>query len=280
MINLAKINFANFGKRLFNSSFSGLLVSVALGFGSMPMITKVAYAQSRDIPPAELSSMMDQIEDFANDRNLQGLLGFYSRDFENSDGLRYSTLGDALVELWRRYPDLNYDIEILSWQMEGSQLVVETRTTLRGTEVLDGREFRLDSTMISRQYFRRQQQVKQEILSEDTQILSGDMPPEVTVNLPNTVRVSDRADFDVIVNEPLKQDLLLGAVLEDIATSNGYFDPSILELDALDAGGIFKQFIAPLIPDNRWLSAIIVQGNGMTIVTRRVRIIGVGFSDL
>jgi hypothetical protein len=124
--------------------------------------------------------------------------------------------------------------------------------------------------MKSRQYFENNQIIRQEILGEKTKLTSGDNPPTVTVRLPEKVRRGQRFSFDVIVEEPLGSNILLGSAIEERTNGSLYLNPSSFDLQILSAGGIFKWVKAPLVEDQRWLSAILVRGDGITLVTQRV----------
>jgi len=246
------------------------LFSLFLGLYLTP--ATLVRAESPETAPEELKKALREIETAANRQDIEGVMQHYSPNFENTDGLRYSTLEEALNALWERYPRLEYTIELQSWETEGSELVAETVTKTVGSEKIEGRWMQLDSTIHSRQYFQDDLLVRQEILSERTEVTSGDNPPEVEVNLPERVEVGEEYSFDVIVQEPLGNDVLLGAAKEEATRSDRYLNPSNFELEILPGGGIFKRVSAPRLPDNHWLSAIIVRGDGMRIITQRVRV--------
>ncbi|MGK7872370.1 MAG: nuclear transport factor 2 family protein [Xenococcaceae cyanobacterium] len=264
-------NLVTLGKRLFHSSL-GWSISLLLGFGLTTSLGSAVRAESPETAPQELKEILSEIETAVNSRDLEGMMQFYSPNFTNSDGLSHSSLSQALTELWKRYPSLNYMTELQSWERVGDELVAETVTYIRGTENIDGRLMRLDSNIRSRQYFKDQKLVRQEILAERTKLTSGENPPEVNVILPEKVGVGEQFNFDVIVKEPLRDDVLLGAAIEEQTSSDRYFNPSTLELEILPAGGIFKLVTAPLLPDNRWLSAILVHADGIILITQRVRV--------
>ena len=46
-----------------------------------------------------------------------------------------------------------------------------------------------------------------------------------------------------------------------------------MQLELLQSGGLFKRVPAAEEPQNRWLSAILVRSEGITMITHRVRII-------
>jgi hypothetical protein len=224
--------------------------------------------------PAGLTQTLTQIDAAASKGNLPGVMAFYAPQFTNSDGLTYSTFQDALSKFWTRYPGMVYKTEVNSWKAEGSAFVVETTTTITGTQTTPDRPVNLTATLSSRQRFEGQKIVQQEILSERSQVTIGQTPPAVQVNLPQQVTVGRNYAFDVIVTEPLGDRLLLGAALEEPINANGYLNAAPIDLELLSSGGLFKIGRAPLIPENRWVSAVVIRNDGMTAVTQRMQVVG------
>ena len=247
--------------------FTVLLLN--LGIVSSPMI---ARAETPATAPPELAETISEIEAAANDKDLEQLLEYYSSDFTNTDGLTTETLAQALEQMWSNFSELEYSTEIESWFTEGDQLVAETTTTITGTQDSRRRSASLNSTIRSRQYFADRKLVRQEILSEQSRLSSGENPPQVDIVAPTTVEVGEKYNFDLVVNEPLGDKVLLGAVSEEKTASNLYLNSTALELEPLPAGGIYKLATAPLLPDSNWLSAILVRGDGITTVVHRVNI--------
>ena len=254
-----------------------LTTVLLINLGIIAGVVNTARGQSAPIPE-ELAQTISGIEAAANDGDLDELLEYYSEDFTNTDGLTTDTLAEALEQMWQEYPELIYSTEIESWSREGDELVAETKTTIEGIKDPEGNTEQLSSTIKSRQYFQNQKLVRQEILSEQSQLSSGQNPPQVNVIAPNTVETGEKYNFDLIVEEPLGDGLLLGAVEEKTA-GNLYLNPIQLELEQLPAGGIYKLATAPLLPDSNWLSAILVRGDGMTRITHRVNVVEASQSD-
>jgi hypothetical protein len=200
-------------------------------------------------------------------------MAFYSQNFTHSDGLNSQSMEKALTQLWDRYPSLNYRTEIKSWKTEGSAIVAETVTTIAGTHKKDGRELNLKATIRSEQRFEGEKIVKQEILAEQTQLSSGQNPPTIQVNLPEQVKVGEEYHFDAIVREPIGDDILIGTVLEEPITEKTFFNPSEVELELLNSGGIFKVGKAPATPENRWVSAVLMRQGGIATVSVRLRVV-------
>ena len=249
-----------------------LVASLLLSFGIINGSAAIVQAKNAATAPEELRETISGIEEAANDKDLAQLIDFYSADFTNTDGLTTDSLAKALKQVWQNYPRIKYTTTIESWTREGDQLIAETTTTIRGVQNNQDRVVRLNSVISSRQYFREQKIVRQEILAERSQITSGDNPPKVEVVAPKTVKTGEKYNFDLIVDEPLEDKVLLGAIQEEKTAGNLYLNPTALELEPLPAGGIYKVATDPLLPDSNWLSAILVRGDGLTMVTHRVNI--------
>lgn len=249
-------------------------IAIALAMFSAIALPNLVQAQTEELQdiPSELAEVIGKIEEAANDQDLDRVMKYYGADFTNQDGLTTASVATALERTWETYPGLTYQTEILSWSQLGDELAAETLTTISGAKQEQGRTIRLKSELKTRQYFRDRKLVRQEILSEKTILTSGDRPPQVTVNVPETVKLGEKYSFDTIVEEPLEGNVLLGAVIEEKTASNLYLNPTSLELAPLTAGGIYKLVTAPRLADNHWLSAIVVRGDGITMVTQRVRV--------
>jgi hypothetical protein len=247
-------------------------IILLLNLGIMGCMTNNVQGENAATAPEELTTVIAGIEKAANNQDLKGVISYYSKDFKNADGLTIGGLSKALTQMWKNYPQLKYTTEIESWSTSGNELVAETLTTIRGIKNQQGRQERLNSTIRSRQYFQGQKLVRQEILTEQSQLTSGGHPPQVKVVAPDSVTTGEKYNFDLIVDEPLGDQVLLGAVQEEKTAANLYLNPTSLELEPLSAGGIYKVATAPSVPESNWLSAILVRGDGITMITHRVNI--------
>lgn len=230
-------------------------------------------AQSSETSPVELKALITQIDSAANRQDMERIRSLYSDQYVTADGLMFDEFTQGLQQLWEQYPDLNYTTELLSWEEKNNGWVAETLTTVTGNREDSGRNIQLEAKIKSRQTFQDDKLVRQEILSEETKLTSGEKPPQVTVNIPETVKVGESFDFDVIVSEPLSDELLAGMATLEAIKSDRYLDPSTMQLELLQSGGLFKRVPAAEQPENRWLSAILVRSGGITVVTHRVRIV-------
>jgi len=247
-----------------------LLLSLGLT-ASLGFLTTVRAASPETAPP-ELLEMLRDLETAANARNLEAAIDYYHSDFVNSDDLDRSQLSDALQQLWEQYSNINYRTELKSWEQNGEETIAETVTYITGTQEKGGRQIQLESMVRSRQFVQNNQIVRQEILAEQSQLSFGNNPPEIQVNLPDSVRPGQRYTFDAIVLEPLGNELLLGAAIEEKIESDRYLSPSTFDLELLQAGGLFKIGKAPTSQGDRWISAILIRGDGTIVITRRLRV--------
>jgi len=247
----------------------GLISLAIVGYGGGMSLQGLA---AEPVPPS-LGTTLNQVDIAANSNNLEAVMAFYAPGFVNSDGLNRQNLQSLLQDLWQRYDDLTYKTEVLNWRAEGNGFIVETLTRITGSQVIQGRQFSLTAEIKSRQLIEQGQIVRQDILAERSQLTSGSQPPTVKVNLPEQVQVGGEFNFDAIVQEPLGDGYLLGAVTNEPVKIEQYFGPAPTELELLSTGGIFKIGTAPNQPANRWISVILIREDGMTLVTQRLRVV-------
>ena len=145
--------------------------------------------------------------DFAfNNRDSDLIEKYVSPDFTNEDGLTYETFRESLEKLWSKYKDLQYTTTVESSRTESDQLIAITVTNITGSYEVNGKKFELNSEIKAEQFFVNGQLVKQNILKERNEITSGQKPPLVTMNLPETARPGQEFNLDVILQEPIGSD--------------------------------------------------------------------------
>lgn len=251
---------------------SAALCGLALSFGGGLSSNLSAKAASPETAPADLTAAIANIEAAASTGNVSAAMSGYSPTFTNEDGFTYETLEAALTTLWSRYDNLTYRVELQSWEPTSGGFIAETVTYIDGTQMVDGQAMVLESVIRSRQTFVAGKIVSQSTLSERNQLTSGAQPPTVSVILAEQVSSGEQYDFDAIVVEPLGNRYLLGAAVEEGTTATDFFTGRPVELELLSAGGLFKIGEAPASPDSRWVSALLVREDGLTVVTRRLQV--------
>jgi hypothetical protein len=249
------------------------VISFLLTLG-LTAVGQPVKANPPESAPPELKNLLTQIDTAASKGDVKTVMQFYSPNFTHGDGLNRETMEKALTGFWQRYPQLRYTTRLKSWKLENNSIIAETVTTITGLASANSNSnnISLSTTITSRQKVVNAQIVQQDILSERTQLTSGKKPPQVDFRLPEQVRVNQRYNFDAIVEEPLGEDLLLGAALEEPIQPEKYLNPTNIELQPLSSGGLFKIGRAPAVAGNQWISAVIVRGGGMTIITQRLQV--------
>lgn len=258
---------------------SALVVSMTLGW--LPGLPGVAPSQAETSTvrlaqasvPAELQTLLSQVDAAATRKDLAGVMQFYSNDFKNSDGMTRQSLELALGKFWKDYEQVTYRTQVTSAQPGRDGFTVETTTTITGSRRANDRQLQLSSTLSSRQRIAGQKIVSQDILAEQSQVRTGSAPPTVQLSLPTQVQVGQDYNLDAIVQEPLRDSLLLGVALDEPVSPEAYLRNLPAELDLLSAGGLFKVGKAPAQPGDRWISVALVRDSGMTMITQRLKVV-------
>jgi hypothetical protein len=248
------------------------LISSLLAIG-LSSTWQLAQAGQTGNAPATLTNLLTQIDNAANQGNVNGVMKFYSPTFTHGDGLNRKAMEQALTGLWKRYPKLRYTTKLESWKSEGNTIIADTVTTISGLPASGNNNLTLYSTIKSRQKVTGAKIVHQDILSERTQLTAGSKPPQVEIKLPQQVKVGEKYSFDAIVKEPLGEDFLLGTAIEEPIQGNKLLNPTIANLEFLNSGGLFKIGRAPSTPGPQWISAVIRRGEDMTIITQRLQVV-------
>ncbi|MFM5889159.1 MAG: nuclear transport factor 2 family protein [Dolichospermum sp.] len=233
---------------------------------------QLTQASEPDNAPSTLTKVLTEIDTAANQGNVKVVMQFYSPTFTHGDGLNRKGMEQALTGLWKRYPKLRYTTKLQSWKSEGNTIIAETVTNISGLPT-GNNNLTLQSTIKSRQKVTGLKIIRQDILSERTQITAGSKPPQVEIKLPQRVKVGEKYTFDAIVQEPLGEDFLLGTAIEEPIQANKFLNPTIANLQFLSVGGLFKIGRAPSTPGTQWISAVIRRGENMTIITQRLQVV-------
>lgn len=223
--------------------------------------------------PSQVKNLLAQIDAAASQRNIKGVMQFYSPNFVHGDGLTRQNMEKALAAFWQRYPQLKYTTQVQSWKSEGNGIVAETVTNITGVPSTRSENSAFNATIRSRQRIAGGKIIRQDILSERTEVTSGAKPPKVEFKLPQQVKVGQQFNLEAIVQEPLGEDYLLGTALEEPIKPDKLLTATPVDLELLSSGGIFKVGRAPVVPGSQWVSAVIMRGDGMVMITQRIQVV-------
>jgi hypothetical protein len=234
---------------------------------------KPANASNAQTAPVDLKNLLTQIDAAATKGDIKTVMQFYSPNFTHGDGLTRQSMQEALTGLWQRYPRLRYTTQIESWKSEGNIIVTETLTNITGLPSGNSNNLAMNSSIRSSQRITGGKILSQQVISEKTLLTGGIKPPQVDFKVPQQVRIGQRYNVDAIVQEPLGDDYLLGAAVEEPIEVSKYIKPSPVNLQLLTSGGIFKVGKAPDTPGSHWISAVIIRGDGMVMITQRMNVV-------
>ena len=103
-----------------------------------------------------------------------------------------------------------------------------------------------------------------------TTIRNDDKKIDISFKIPDKVLTGSKYDIDIILNKPLEEVIIAGAIKPHLV--NSFFEEEIL-LEPLASGGIFKMTRAPSKPGIQIWSGIIAHPKGMITFTKSIDII-------
>jgi hypothetical protein len=249
------------GPKSFFASLTGLGLLITFA-------PQVSAAQA----PAAVTELVSRVDRAANAKQLSGLVSQFAPGYV-VDGMSLSEWQKSLSVFWKRYPNLQYRTTIQAWRPDGTGGFVDTLTKISGSRIQNGKTIRLNGQIQSRQKIVNGKIAQQEILSEKIVATSGSKPPTVELRVPDKIRTNAEYNIEAIVQEPLGNDVMMGTVTERAVSGSAYNKADSFNLELLNSGGLFKDARAPGKSGDYWLSVIFVRPDGMTSVTRRIRVL-------
>ena len=103
-----------------------------------------------------------------------------------------------------------------------------------------------------------------------TTIRNDDKKVDISFKIPDKVLTGSKYDIDIIINKPLEEVIIAGAIKPHQV--NSFFEQEIL-LEPLASGGIFKMTRAPSKPGIQIWSGIIAHPEGIITFTKSIDIV-------
>ena len=103
-----------------------------------------------------------------------------------------------------------------------------------------------------------------------TTIRNDDKKIDISFKIPDKVLTGAKYDIDIILNKPLEEVIIAGAIKPH--QENSFFEQEIL-LEPLASGGIFKMTRSPSKPGIQVWSGIIAHPKGMITFTKSIDIV-------
>ena len=303
-------NSKNGNRTVMMGQFWKLVAVTTLTIGSVSSSVSAAQTSASTTVVAPTSVITD-LDAALNRKDATAVTNLLSPNFTHGDGYTRQSLTQSLQSLWQQYPTLIYRTEIIKTTAQTNATnatnanEVETLTTIEGKRNLKGQIWTIQGTVRALQVIEANQVRSQMILAEQTQVRIGEKPPTVTISLPTTVTVGKNYSYDVVVQEPVNDDLFMGTVLEESVSAALISNPARLQLEfpslaelltgrptrrrptapttgdsivkavklkRMKSGGFFKIGRASSVPETQWISAILARHDGgITIATTRLR---------
>ncbi len=253
----------------------GVLVAKAQSETETVILESQLEVESAPVPD-DLQAVIEAQIIAANQRDLEALMAIYSSNFRHEDGLDFDQTQQALTQIWELYSELAYSAKIKAWRQIGPDYEVTIVTEVEGVQTSARGDFDFKSIQEVRNRYRPDPEglklVSQAVVRESNSLKSGTEPPTVSLNLPDAVNPGTTYRLEAIVAEPLRNNVLLGAVLEEPADFEHYLESPSFQLEQLQAGGIFRQVDAPDDLGSSWLSVMFVGSGGITLHSHRVNV--------
>ncbi len=103
-----------------------------------------------------------------------------------------------------------------------------------------------------------------------TTIRNDEKKIDISFKIPGKVLTGSKYDIDIIINKPLEEVIIAGAIKPH--QLNSFFEQEIL-LEPLASGGIFKMTRAPSKPGIQIWSGIIAHPEGIITFTKSIDIV-------
>lgn len=250
--------------KLVSPVLTGLVLSLSIG-SLVPSYAATSPA------PANITGLIKKIDQAANSRQLPALLENFSANY-TVDGMSRSQWQQQVSSLWQRYSNLRYTTTIQNWKQDAAGVSIDITTQIDGTGTEGGKQNKLVAKIQARQYIVNGKVAQQQILNEQVRSSTGGKPPTVDMVVPDKLRPSEDYNVDVIVQEPLNDDVMMGALSEQPVSTGSYGKVTAYKLELLSTGGLFKNAKAPSKAGDYWVSAVFVRPDGITTVTRRIHV--------
>ncbi len=169
-----------------------------------------------------------------------------------------------------RFSDLEWKVTHMT-PLKDNQLPVVIYLT--GNSKSGPQEYSLESTQKLILGLQGDKIIEQRLVSEQSILTNNKKDLPISIRIPDTVLTGTRYDLDIVLEEPLGEDLLAGGLIalddQDIYKDNA---PDI-EISPMPGGGLFKTVQASYSPGIQTWGIFLVHPDGLISITKSVRIV-------
>ena len=200
------------------------------------------------------------LENSLNSRNLD----FIRKNFKNDEN---QNIRRQFSKIINDFPDSKWKIKRLKSNVPNKEIL---RIKVFGEKIVEGEIHKLKSNfdyLFSVVNGKIDEGVIKNLF---TIIRSDDKKIDISFVIPDKVLTGSKYDIDIILNKPLEEVIIAGAIIP--YQVNSLFEQEIL-LEPLPSGGIFKMTRAPTKPGIQLWSGMIAHPLGMITFTKSIDIV-------
>ena len=200
------------------------------------------------------------LETSLNKRDLE----FIRKNFRNDEN---QNIPKQFSKIINDFPDSKWKIKRLKSNFPNKEIL---RIKVSGEKIVNGEIHILESNFDYIFSILNGKIDEGSIKNLFTTIRNDDKKIDISFKIPDKVLTGSKYDIDIILNEPLEEVIIAGAIKPH--QINSFFEQEIL-LEPLASGGIFKITRAPSKPGMQIWSGIIAHPEGMITFTKSIDIV-------
>jgi len=206
---------------------------------------------------------VDFIRNLENSLNKRDL-DFIRKNFRNDENQNISKQFSKIVN---DFPDSKWKIKTLKSNIPNKEIL---RIKVSAKKIVNGEMHILESNF-DYLYSIVNEKIDEGIIKNlFTTIRNDNKKIDISFNIPDRVLTGSKYDIDIILNKPLEEVIIAGAIKPHQV--NSLFEQEIL-LEPLPSGGIFKITRAPSKPGIQIWSGIIAHPEGIITFTKSIDIV-------
>ena len=206
---------------------------------------------------------VDFIRNLENSLNKRDL-DFIRKNFRNDENQNIQKQFSKIVN---DFPDSKWKIKRLKSNIQNKEIL---RIKVSGKKIVNGEMHTLESDFDYVFSVINEKIDEGTIKNLFTTIRNDNKKIDISFKIPDKVLTGSKYDIDIILNKPLEEVIIAGAIKPH--QINSFFEQEIL-LEPLASGGIFKMTRAPSKPGIQIWSGIIAHPEGMITFTKSIDIV-------
>jgi len=200
------------------------------------------------------------LENSLNNRDLE----FIRKNFKNDEK---QNIPKQFSKIVNDFPESKWKIERLKSNIPNKEIL---RIKVSGKKIVNGEMYILESDFDYIFSILNGKINEGSIKNLFTTIRNDGKKIDIIFKIPDKVLTGSKYDIDIILNKPLEEVIIAGAIKPHQV--NSFFEQELL-LEPLASGGIFKMTRAPSKPGIQIWSGIIAHPNGMITFTKSIDIV-------